>query len=95
MELISSEMPGVGVHSVYKLPNEKFLLPALRHGNLLHIVIGNFNSHSTTWEYTNTDDNGEAVEQWTDSCNLTLVHNGKLSKPFEIARWKRGYNPTE
>ena len=54
-------MPGVIIHSVYKPPNEKFVLPALGHGNLPHIVIGDFNSHSTTWGYTNTDDNGEAV----------------------------------
>ena len=47
MELIIIEMPGVVVHSVYKPPNEKFVLPALGHGNLPHIVIGDFNSHST------------------------------------------------
>ena len=86
MELISIEMPGVVAHSVYKRPNDKFLLPALGHGNLPHIVIGEFNSHSTTWAYTNTDDNGEAAEQWTNSCNLTLIHNAKLSKSFNSTR---------
>ena len=93
VELISIEMPGVVVHSVYKPPNEKFVLPSLGHGNLPHIVIGDFNSHSSTWGYTKTDDNGEAVEQWADSCNLTLIHNAKLSKSFNSAIWKRGYNP--
>ena len=86
-------MPGVVVHSVYKPPNEKFVLPALGYGKLPHIVIGDFNSHNTTWGYTTTDDNGEAVEQWADSCNITLIHNAKLSKSFISARWKRGYNP--
>ena len=52
VELISIEMPGVVVHFVYKPPNEKFVLPALGYGNLLYIVIGDFNSHSTTWGYT-------------------------------------------
>ena len=86
MELISMEMPGVDVHSMYKPPNEKFVLPALGHGNLPHIVIRDFNSHNTTWGYTNTDDNGEAVEQWEDSCNLTVIHNAKLTKSFNSAR---------
>ena len=88
VELLSIEMPGVVVHSVYKSPNEKFVLRALGHRNLPHIVIGYFNSHSNTWGYTNTDDNGEAVEQWANSCNLTLIHNAKLSKSFNSARWK-------
>ena len=89
MELISIEMPGVVVHFVYKPPNEKFVPPPLGHGNRPHIVIGDFNSHSTIWGYTNIDDNGEAIEQWADLCNLTLIHNAKLSKSFNSARWKR------
>ena len=49
VELISIEMPVVVVNSVYYPPNEKFVLPALGHGNLPHIVIGGFNNHNTTW----------------------------------------------
>ena len=70
VELISIEMLGVVVHFVYKPTNDKFVL--LGHGNLPHIVIRDFNSHSATWGYTNTDDNGEAVEQWADSFYLTM-----------------------
>ena len=51
VELIMIVMPGVVVHSVYKPPNDPFELPALGHRNLPHIVIGDFNSHSTTWGY--------------------------------------------
>ena len=39
VELISIELPGVVVHSVYKPQKEKFVLPALGHGNLPNIVI--------------------------------------------------------
>ena len=42
-------MHGVVVHSVYKPPKEKFVLPALGHESLPHIVIGCVSSHSTTW----------------------------------------------
>ena len=72
VELSSIQMPGVVVHAMYKPPNEKCVLPALGHGNLPHIVIEVFNSHSTTWGYTNTDDNGEAVEQWATSHWFTM-----------------------
>ena len=93
VELLTIVMPGVVVHSVYKPPNDQFQLPALGHRNLPHIVIGDFNSHSTTWGYNTTDDNGEAVEEWADSCDFILIHDAKLPKSFNSAAWKKGYNP--
>ena len=48
---------------MYKPPTEPFVQPALGHISLPHIVIGDFNSH-TTWRYTTTDDDGNVVEQW-------------------------------
>ena len=65
-------MPGVDVHSLYKPPNDPYELPVLGHRNPPNIVIGDYNSHSTTWGYTSTDNEEEAVEQWADSCDFTL-----------------------
>ena len=48
VELITIVMSGVVVHSVYNPPNDQFALPALGHRDLPHIVIGDFNSHSTS-----------------------------------------------
>ena len=81
------------MHYVYKPPNDQFARPALGHRDLPHIVIGDFNSNSTSWSYDTTDNNREAVEQWGNSCNLTLIHDAKLPKSFNSARWKKGYNP--
>ena len=92
VKIITLVMSGVVVHSVYKSQNDLFERPALCNRNLPHIVIGD-NSHSTTWGYANTDNEGEAVEQWADSCDFTLIHDAKLSKSFNSARWKKGYNP--
>ena len=85
VELITTVMSGVVVHSLYKPPNDQFTLPALGHRDLPHIVIGDFNSHSTSWGYDTTYNNGEAVEQWADSCDLTLIHDAKLPKSFNSA----------
>ena len=81
------------VHSVYKPPAEQFLLPPLGNGNMPHIVIGDFNSHNTLLGYTSTDNDGEAVELWAESNNLSLIHKAKLPKSFNSAIWKKGYNP--
>ena len=93
VEIITIVMPGVVVHYVYKPSNDPFELPALGHRNLPHIVIGDFNSYSTTWGYARTYNEGEAVEQWADSCDFTLIHAAKLPKSFNSARWKKDYNP--
>ena len=67
VEFITVELPDVVVHSLYKPPPEPFLLPPLGQRIKPHIVIEDFNSHSTLWGYTTTDSDGEAVEQWADS----------------------------
>ena len=54
VETITIVMLGVVVHSVYTPPNNPFELPALGHIKLPHIVIGYFNSHSTSWGYDTT-----------------------------------------
>ena len=81
------------MHSVYKPPGDPFGLQALGHRGLPHAVIGDFNIHSTTWGYTGTYGKGEAVEQWADSCDFTLIHDAKLTMSFNSARWKKEYNP--
>ena len=92
VELITVELSGVIVHSMYKPPPEPFRLPALGQRNKSHIVIGDFNSHSTLWRYTTTNSDVESVEQWADSNSLSLIHNAKLPKSFNSAIWKKGYN---
>ena len=76
-----------------KPPLEPFRLPALGQRNKSHIVIGNFNSHSTHWGYTTTNSDGVSLEQWADLNSMSLIHNTKLPKSFDSALWKKGYNP--
>ena len=47
VELNTVELSGVIVHSMYKPPPQPFRLPALGQRNMPHIVIAEFNSHST------------------------------------------------
>ena len=93
VDFIAVEQPGVVVHSVYKPQAEQFLRSPLGNRNTPHSVIGDFNSHNTLCEYTSTDNDGEAVELWAESNNLSLIHNAKLPKSFNSAIWKKGYNP--
>ena len=64
---------GLKVNSIYVCEKENVVLITVElpgvvvHSLKPHIVIGDFNSHSTLWGYTTTDSDGEAVEQWADS----------------------------
>ena len=93
VELITVEFPGVGVHSLYKPPPEPFLLPPLGQRFKPHIVIGDFNSHSTFWGYTTTDSDGEAVKQWADSNRLSLIHNAKTAEIIQQCNMEEGIHP--
>ena len=93
VELITIELCNAIIQSVYKPPNKQFLLPPFQQGNKPHVVIGDFNSHNTLWGYSTTGTDGEAGEQWTESSNLSLIHDAKLPKSFTSARCKKGYNP--
>ena len=91
--LSSVELPGLVVHSVYRPPAKQFLLPPLGSRNMPHIVIVGFNSRNTLWGYTSTDIDGETVELWAESINLSLIQNVKMLKSFNSAIWKKWYNP--
>ena len=58
VEMITIVMSGVVVHSVYKPPNNQFEFPVLGHRKLVNIVIGDFNTHSTSSGYDTTDESG-------------------------------------
>ncbi|KAJ4925239.1 hypothetical protein JOQ06_017974 [Pogonophryne albipinna] len=95
IEVLSVELSSVVVTSVYKPPPVHFVfsqpIPKI-HGKP-QIVIGDFNSHSTQWGYPVMNKDGEAVEDWMDTNQLSLIHDPKLPHSLFSARWKRGYNP--
>ena len=95
IEVLTIELSNVVIMSVYKPPTVDFKYPnsaPLAH-NKPQIIIGDFNSHSTQWGYKETNKDGESVEEWMDSNQLSLIHDPKLPSSFHSARWRQGYNP--
>ena len=96
VELITVILAKITITSVYKPPASEFEWPSLREScrRPLHLVIGDFNSHNTTWDYEQNDRNGVLVEAWTEASNFSLmILDAKLPKSFDSTRWKRGYSP--
>ena len=93
MEILSINLEGLTVTSIYKPPNTPFTYKDPPCHQSIEIIMGSFNSHNTIWGYDETNENGKAVENWMDIKNLELIHDPKQPSSFNSQRHERGYNP--
>ncbi|CAH1242641.1 Hypp6921 [Branchiostoma lanceolatum] len=94
LEILRVKTYKLTITSVYKPPTVPFKWPQdLPANDGAHLVIGDFNSHSTSWAYGNTNKDGEFVEEWALDKDLILLNRAKDKPSFHSARWRRGYNP--
>ena len=98
VEVLRVETTQMTVISVYKPPPEPFSWPQQTPLDTTQatrpvVIIGDFNSHNTIWGYDQNNADGEAVEEWAATNELTLLHDQKDRSSFQSARWRRGYNP--
>ncbi|XP_072381681.1 uncharacterized protein [Diabrotica undecimpunctata] len=57
------------------------------------VYVGDFNSHHELWKYRQSDQNGEALLNWSEEVDTYLVFDAKDQGTFRSAVWKREYNP--
>ena len=50
-------------------------------------IIGDFNNHSTSWGYDETNQRGDNVEDWQIENNLLLLNDQKDPPTFFSRRW--------
>ena len=93
VEIIQAQLNKLTVTSVFKPPNEQFSFGSILASTQINVVIGDFNSHGVEWGYRSTDKNGRLVEQWSETNQLSLVHDAKQPKSYNSKRWQQGYNP--
>ena len=95
IEILRVDLNGISVTSVYKPPGERFSFHQrlTAAGDQQQLIIGDFNSHSSTWGYATTNTDGELVEDWAENQRLSRIHDLKLPSSFNSGRWRRGYNP--
>ena len=93
IETFSVDLGSTVITSVYKPPASPFKFPPPLQPHKNRMVIGNFNSYNIQWGHNTTNEDGNAVEQWSDSNQLSLVHDAKHPPSVNNARWKAEYNP--
>ena len=93
-ETLKVETTRLTICSIYKPPPTPFQWPKIDNQNAKPLLaIGDYNSHNTIWGYDENDTNGESVEEWASSNDLSIIHSLKDKPSFYSARWKKGYNP--
>ena len=67
IEILRVDLNGISVTSVYKPPGERFSFhqPLTAVGDQQQVIIGDFNSHSSTWGYATTNIDGELGREST------------------------------
>lgn len=89
------EVDGIKVSNVYKPPNSQWPVSPIPINYMCHptIILGDFNSHHTSWGYSSNDMNGTRLAEWCESLDLFLVFDAKDRASFFSARWQQSYNP--
>lgn len=69
IEILTIEIQNCTITSIYKPPTIPFAFndPGNFNNQRTQIVVGDFNSHSTTWGYKENDENGDLVESWAEA----------------------------
>jgi ribonuclease HI len=57
------------------------------------LIVGDFNSRSTTWGYSENNPRGDEVEDWQTECNLILLNDTEDQDTFYSRRWMTTSTP--
>ena len=70
-------------------PNSKKLnLNTIPISDTDHLVVGNLNTHSSSWGYPKMDSRGEDVEEWMIENNLILINNHDDEPSYYSRSWR-------
>ena len=87
IEWTSIHLEGVTITNVYKPPGSQLSPESLPHYPQPCIYSGDFNCHSTTWGYCQSDTDGNTLEDWASITDLSLLYDPKQPASFHSGRW--------
>ncbi|KAL4092463.1 hypothetical protein QTP88_026964 [Uroleucon formosanum] len=90
---IGIQIGDLSVFNVYKPPSERWTTQVLPVSHHPSIFIGDFNSHSTDWGYSHTDENGEKLSNWESINHMYLKYDAKQGGTFMSGRWGTSTSP--
>ena len=73
----------ISIINIYKPPKSPFLPPPLHQHTAIYSR--DLNCHHTSWGYSSSNPDGEALHDWAHTVDLKLLFNHKQPKSFHSA----------
>ena len=93
LEWAATEVEGITIINVYKPPPFRLQPDSLPVFNGPCLYAGDFNCRSTTWGYSSTNPDGDALEDWASASGMRLLYDPKQPDSFHSGRWNTTSNP--
>ena len=94
-QMIRAKLNDTELHILnFYCPNDRSLsLDTINVPNSSFLAIGDYNSHSQSWGYSQMDHRGEEVEDWQDEHKLILINSPSDTPTFYSRRWRTTSTP--
>ena len=93
VKVIISDDVTITVFNLYSPPDRQIELDSIEPGSTDWIILGDFNSHSPSWGYTDLDSKGEEVENWVIANQLVLINHPEDPPSFYSRAWRTCSTP--
>ena len=77
----------MNIYNVYRPDNKDLSLRSMNITDENCLIVGDFNSHSTSWGYSENNARGDEVEDWQTESNLILLNDIQDQDTFYSRRW--------
>ena len=94
-QMIRAKLKDTELHilNFYCPDNQPLSLDTIKVPDSSFIAVGDFNSHSQSWGYSQMDRRGEEVEDWQDEHHLVLINSPNDTPTFYSRRWRTTSTP--
>jgi len=91
IEILTVDLGKCSITSIYNPPNENFVFEEQENfrDNNTRIVARDFNSHSISWGYAETNNDGDKVENWAEVNRFNLIFDANSHLLSTVVDGKR------
>nr|KAG5694728.1 hypothetical protein BaRGS_031544 [Batillaria attramentaria] len=81
------------ITNCYSPPTASLDLHTIQPASYNHLIVGDFNGHSPSWGYDNSDYRGEEIEDWLIDNQLILINQPDDKPSYYSRAWKKTSTP--